>query len=864
MAGARNPPRVNTPSWERLQALFHATLDLPDDAREAFLTAQDVQDPELVSEVRAMLAEDARMDSLLHRDLGHAAQAVLGDLEPRELGPYRIIRLIGSGGMGTVYLAERRDLASQVAVKVLRDAPLSPERRERFLAEQRMLAQLQHPFIARIHDAGDRADGTLWFVMEFVDGVPLTAFAEDRELSIAARLQLFRGVCEAVQHAHRHAIIHRDLKPSNILVTDDGTVKLLDFGIAKQLEDIHAAADPTRTGLQPMTPAYAAPERLRGARIGVFTDVYSLGVMLYELLTGQLPFDLRGLSPGEVETILLEQEPVRPSAVAAGTVLGRSEGRAAWADLDVLCLTAMHKEPQRRYRDVDALLRDINHFLAGEPLEARPDTLRYRLGKFVRRRWRGVAAAALLLVSAVALVTFYSLRLARARNAAVADAARAERIQQFMVNLFQGGDAVAGPAESLRVVTLLDRGVQSARTLSTEPAAQAELYATLGGVFQKLGDLERADTMLQAALSNRRRIYGRGSASVAPSLVGLGLLRLEQAQLDSAEALVRQGLGIAEQARPAKPLVVSQAMAALGAVLEARGEYDSAIAMLEHSIRIGQTAGATAADIASNTAELANSHFYAGHLDQSDSLNHELLASYHSLYGPRHPLVADALINLGAAQFNRGHYTDAERFDREALDIIRAWYGDDHPETASGETLLARALVYQERFEEARPLLVHALQVQERTYGPAHPRVASALNELGNSALAGKDYPAAEGYFTRMRNIYRQVYGEDHYLYALSVSNLASVYLAEGQYARAEPMFREAAGRYAAALSPDHIFTGVARIKLGRTLLREGKFQEAYAETNAGRQIVEKQAAPSVSWLEQAGKDLAEEQAGLQ
>jgi serine/threonine-protein kinase len=858
-----DPPRVTTPSWEQLQALFHATLERPVSERDAFLAAREAQDPALVIGVRAMLVEDARGDSLLDRDLGHAAHAVLAELAPRELGPYRIIRLIGSGGMGAVYLAERRDLASRVAVKVLRDAPLSPGRRERFLAEQRMLGQMQHPFIARIHDAGDRDDGTLWFVMEFVDGIPLTDFAERHQLSITERLRLFRGVCEAVQHAHRHAIIHRDLKPSNILVTEDRTVKLLDFGIAKQLEDIHSAADPTRTGLQPMTPAYAAPERLRGARIGVFTDVYSLGVVLYELLAGCLPFDLRDRSPGEVESIILEQEPVRPSIAAGATPLGRSEGRAAWADLDVLCLTAMHKEPQRRYRDVDALLRDVNHYLAGEPLEARPDTVGYRLGKFVRRRWRGVTTAALLLLSAIALVTFYSVRLARARNAALADAARAERIQQFMVDLFQGGEALAGPAESLRVVTLLERGVRTARTLSTEPVAQAELYATLGGVFQKLGDLERADTMLQEALASRRRLFGNRSASIAPSLVDLGLLRLEQAQLDSAELLVRQGLALAQQANPATPLVVSQAMAALGAVLEAKGDYPGAIATLEESIRLGTEAGAPVADIAASTAELANTHFYAGNLDQSDSLNQQLLASYRSLYGPRHPLVADALINLGASQFNRGHYAEAERFNREALDIIRAWYGADHPETASGETILARSLVYLDRYDEAKPLLVDALRVQEHIYGPVHPRVASALNELGNMAIANKNFRAAEGYFTRMRDIYRRVYGANHYLYALSLSNLASVYLGDGDYTRAEPMFRDAVARYTAALGADHQSTGIARIKLGRTLLRLRRFSEAQRETQAGYAIVKRQTKPSASWLEQAEKDLKEEQAGM-
>jgi serine/threonine-protein kinase len=294
-------------------------------------------------------------------------------------------------------------------VKVLRDAWLSPSRRARFAIEQRTLAQLEHPSIARLYDAGTLVDGTPWIAMEYVDGVPLTEHCDARACTVAERLRVFRAVCDAVQHAHGHAVIHRDLKPSNILVTSDGSVKLLDFGIAKHL-DADVAADRTRTGLRLMTPAYAAPEQVRGQRVGTYTDVYALGVVLYELLAGRLPFDLSTRTPGEAEALLLEGEPDRPSVAARKAGRGGMVGRAAWADLDVLCLTAMHKDPARRYRTVDALARDVDRYLRGEPLEARPDSLRYTLGTFLRRHRTPVAAVVAALAVVVALVAFYGER----------------------------------------------------------------------------------------------------------------------------------------------------------------------------------------------------------------------------------------------------------------------------------------------------------------------------------------------------------------------------------------------------------------------------------------------------------------------
>ncbi len=381
--------------WQRLQRVFNDALALPDgDVRQAFLTEACGKDTELAAQVGAMLDEDERQDSLLDQGVEYVAGSMLGATAPppgTRIGHYTVKRLLGEGGMGVVCLAEREDLGSTVAIKLLRDAWLSPARQRRFHSEQRVLAQLNHPGIARLYDADTLPDGTPWFAMEYVQGLTLTDYCRKHGCSIERRLRLFRQACEAVRFAHAHAIIHRDIKPSNVLVTDDGSVKLLDFGIAKQLDALDGTSGKTRTVLRLMTPAYAAPEQLLGHEIGVQADVYSLGVVLYELLTERLPFDLTDLSAMAASSVISGDAAVKPSecAIAAG-------GKAGWADLDVLCLTAMHADRARRYSSVEAMIRDIDHYLDSQPLEARPDRLGYRVGKFIHRHWQvaSVLAAA--------------------------------------------------------------------------------------------------------------------------------------------------------------------------------------------------------------------------------------------------------------------------------------------------------------------------------------------------------------------------------------------------------------------------------------------------------------------------------------
>ena len=853
--------------WTRVQTLFHATVDMPPAEQQRYLETQCADDPSLVGETLSLLAEDARGTPLLDQGVAAIAQDMFGptgSAAPNQsFGPYRLTRMLGEGGMGVVYLGQRDDIGAVAAIKILRDAWLSPARRERFAAEQRTLAQLNHPLIARLYDAGALPDGTPWFVMEYVEGAPLTTYCRSHTLALRDRLRLFRSVCEAVQHAHQHLVVHRDLKPSNILVTEDGRVKLLDFGIAKQLEGAGRPAEQTRTALRLLTPAYAAPEQLTGGQIGIHTDVYALGVILYELLTGALPFDRNDIDSPEAVSggarvaerpSLAAKRRTTPSATADNA---RRLSAIEWADLDVLSLRAMHDDPTRRYATVDALIRDVDHFLAGEPLEARPDSVRYRLGKFVRRHRQAVAATATLAVLIVSLVVYYTVTLTRARNEALAESERAQRIQRFTLNLFEGGDKVAGPAESLRVVTLLDRGLQEARALGAEPSVEAELYVTLGGIYQQLGNFARADSLLTASLEIRRRLFGPSHPDVAASLVALSALRGEQAKFEEAERLAREGLEMAKRTLPANRPEIAKATIALGNVLQARGQYDKAIPVLDDAVRMYSKAGASA-DLASSLSALADAQFYAGHYDVSDSLNRRVLPVYRQLYGDRHPRVADALLNLAATAFDRGEYANAERLDRQALDITTSFYGPDSHQAADVMTILGRVLVRAKRPDEAATLLRQALAIRERVYGKMHPSVASTLNELGNVAVRRNEFDEAEKNFRRMLDIYHATYGDKHFLIGTATSNLGGVYHARGQYQTADSLFRAAVRMFVATQGENHVNTGIARVKLGRTLLAERRFRDAVAESGAGHDLLAKQ-APSSTFLEMARQDLIAE-----
>ena len=852
--------------WERIEELFHAATERPKAEREAFVRATCGADAAMAEQVLAMLAIDAESNALLDGGLASAAGAVLGEgdasLPRQRFGPYRVTGVLGEGGMGVVYRGRREDLESEAAIKVLRDAALSPTRRERFAFEQRVLAQLNHPSIARLYDADALPDGTPWIAMELVEGESITAYCRAHELPLRARLELFREACEAVRYAHGQAILHRDLKPSNILVRNDGRVKLLDFGISKSLEAVEDPADATRTGLRAMTPAYAAPEQVLGRPLGVHTDVYSLGVVLYELLAGRMPFDVAGRTPSETASILTEQPVRRPSQVARDAG-GPAAGAAAWNDLDVLCATAMHRDPARRYRTVDALIDDVDRFLSDEPLVARGDSFRYRAGKFVRRNAAAVPASAAGVAVLVAIVAIYTARLATSRDAARAEAQRAQSIEQILLRTLRGDDEDAGPADTLRVITLLQRAVEQTRTLSPESAERATVERELGILLQSRGHLGQADSLLAAAYARTRRQPRPSDAELVRDELAIALLRSEQGRHEEAVRVAKAAL---ERARrrvgPGDPLAL-EALGDLGHVLSTAGRYDEAVKVLEECVRRRRIVAPDTNQLWETLTDLADTYQYLGRYSEADSLEREVLESSRRLLGPRHPDVATALLNLGAIQVSLGRYAQGERDLREALDIARGWYGEDHELTASCLTYLGRALEYQNRVAEADTVLRRALAVKERIYGPTHTAVATIVSSLGDLALDHDQYDEAHALFGRAADIYLAAFGPHSDKLGIEYGNLGQVELNRGDNPAAERYFRQALDAYSGSVPPGSLNVAIARLKLGRALLRQKHYAEAERSTRSGYEVLAAQADPSISFLRAARKDLIEDYTAL-
>ncbi|MGA3225121.1 MAG: serine/threonine-protein kinase [Acidobacteriaceae bacterium] len=847
--------------WELIQNIFHSVVDRPPSERSAALEKLCQGDESLAADVTRMLKEVDSDDSVLNYDFPRLAQELMDGsavaAASARFGPYRLKELLGEGGMAVVWLAEREDLGSSAAIKILRDASLSPARRRLFAREQQTLAQLHHPSIAQLYDADTLSDGTPYFVMEYVEGKALADYCREQKSSIEQMLRLFRVVCEAVSYAHSQAIIHRDLKPSNILVKDDGSVKLLDFGIAKRIADLQQE-QPTQTRTTPwlMTPAYAAPEQIRGEPAGTQADVYALGVILYELLAGRLPYDISNQTPGQVEHLIEQQEPVPPSALAKQASSRLRIGNANWDELDVLCLKAIHKDTRRRYASVEALIRDIDHYLKCEPLEAKPDSLLYRTRRFVSRRRVALTQAAVVLLVILALVGFFTVRLARARTRALAAAARTERIQSFMLTLFDGGDREAGPSNSLSAATLVDRGVLEARELNGDPQTQAALYKTLATIYQKLGKFDRAEPLLRSALALQKADRAGDVLIPADTMVSLGLLRIDQAQMSDGERLIRQALAIDQQKLPPGDPQTARTMSALGRALEERGAYNDAVAVLNDTVRMQSRRPADIGDLADSLNELAEVQYYLGHYDIADSLNRRTLAIDRQIYGTTHPRIADSLVNLGEIQHDLGHDADAEKYYREALTIKKSWYGEVHPDTATCMAAVGQSLVYQGKYDEAAPFLERALAIQEQVYGKTHPQVAIALNQVGVLELRRKRMDAALADFMRMAGINRVAYGDRHYLVGVALINVGEVYFEEHKLPEAEKYFRETLDRFVAQLPKGHPNIAIAQVKLGKTLVLEHQYRDAETYLVSGYETLIKMNPPPADRIESTRKDL--------
>ena len=809
-------PSLGHDAWRRIDDLFASTLDLPAEKRGGYLDRHCGDDPEARQLVERLLEADRAASRFLRTSPLKRGSDVAST--PERLGSFRLLREIGRGGMGTVFLAARDDdqFHQWVAIKLMNSDARDADTLARFRNERQILADLEHPLIARLYDGGTTDDGRPFLVMEYVDGVPIDEYCNTHTLSVAERLDLVLQVCSAVDHAHRNLLVHRDLKPSNILVTDAERPVLLDFGIAKLLapnpgdED---GAPATRAGVRLMTPEYASPEQIRGEPITTASDVYSLAVVLFELLTGRTPYPTRSNRFGKLEDEVCEREPLTPSDAArrGPPATGPPEAlRGLDDDLDAILLKALRKEPDERYSSVEALAEDIRRYRDGRPVLARRGSRRYRAMKFLRRHRLAVAAAAAALAAGLAFtvaLVVQSEQLKRLREvaennqvAAEQESDKARAALNLLLDLFKGGDGSEGLGIDITAREVLEIGARRIdEGLDDQPEVQSLLQDSIGTIFLHLGLFDRAAPLLESALNTRRQLYSLDEPhpELATSLSNLGEHRHFLGQFEPAEKLYREALHIRRQALPSGDPATARTLNLLGGVRRELGD-----------------------------------------LDQAEALHREALAAFRSLEPSPHPEIATTLLYLGSLHTKRRHLDAAEEAYREALDVRRQVFGEEHPGTAQTLSNLGAVLNRKGDYRGAATLLRQAVAISRQHMEASNPILLSKQNNLGFSFLQGGDLEAADAVLSEALSIWREHYPKAHPKMGFVLTNLGVVRRYRGLAEDAISLHREALDIRLRIYGDDHSLVGRSRCELGNSLRWNGRLDAAETEFQACQTIL--------------------------
>jgi serine/threonine-protein kinase len=786
--------------WARIKELFEAAADLAPNERATLLTNECDGDTTLRREVESLLESDSHTDGFIEKPAFEVPRDLFPESPPqeslvgRQFGAYQIIREIGRGGLGAVYLAARADdeYRKEVAIKLVRRGLDTEDILRRFRNERQILAQLDQPNIARLIDGGTTDDGLPYFVMEYVNGKPITAYCDVHSLSTTERLNIFRKVCSAVTYAHQNLVIHRDLKPSNILVTSEGEPKLLDFGIAKLLGADEEPLAQTMAGQRAMTPEYASPEQVIGEKITTASDVYSLGVLLYELLTGRRPYRLKTRTPDEISRAITTQEPERPSS--AVTRVDRPPSsilhpRFLRGDIDNIVLMAMRKEPARRYASVGQFSEDIRRHLAGLPVVARKDTVSYRAGKFVNRHRIGVAAAALILLSLVAgmVATLIQVRVARRERS------KAEAMSIFLGRTLTASNPDRTSNGQPSVKDILDDAAKRLATedLSDQPDVRAELQRVIGESYFALGQYDQARQNLAAALETQRRLFGedgiptlktsaamallwagatgdyakadkfyranlprlraqqkKGTISVdylITALNGCALLRRAQGDSREAENLLRESFTLLPLVPPEQRNGFGIARAVLALALADQGKFEEAIAIVREKVaQIRAKQKEASSELPANLTGLGSFLLENGQASESLENLREAETLYRKIYTDANLQIGDNIRLQAQALFSVGNYPEAETKIEETLKIYRAATSEKFINYATA--LMVQGLIYSQtdRASEAEKLLREAVRIRMENVPETHFLRAAANGAMGEFLTAQKRFAEAE------------------------------------------------------------------------------------------------------------------------
>lgn len=814
-------PSLPTPDrWKRIQDLFHQALSRPTSEREAFLE-EACDDPDLRAEVESMLRAHENADDFLQ---GAADDLLAADTEePSTIGPYRLLEPIGQGGMGLVYRAERSDglYERDVALKIIRTSLDHATLKHRFEAERHALARLEHPNIARLYDAGLDSMGHPYVVMEYVDGIPIDEYCDRGRLGLNERLDLFEQVADAMHYAHQKLVLHRDLKPSNILVTDDGRVKILDFGLAKLLEP-DEPTEQTQTRHRALTPQYASPEQIQGEALSTASDVYSLGVVLYQLLTGRRPHGSTTTSPYELERLTVEEPPARPSSVVnqpleekdetTPEILARRRGLAPESlrarlqgDLDVILMKCLRKSPDERYRSAKQLVDDLRRHRTDRPVTARTPTWRYRLSRFARRHRTAVTATlvgALCLLLGGGIAVWQAVEASQEREAAEQAEMRTAETLDFLMGLIDQGNPAESGGEELTVRDVADEAFDELRESPPDDATlHAHMAGTIGQLYSNLGRFNESEEALSMALSVGEEAFGPDHPEMADLLVERAKLHYRVSEYDAGIAAIREAEEILT-AHDVDPLDL-----AWDGVYDMKGAFASR----------------------------------QGDHERSEEAYRQLHALREEHYGPDDPRTATTLVRIASAYQTRQDPVTAEDYYRDGLSVLEDHYSEPDRNLAQTRDMMATTLNARGRnlleegdsteahayFEEAADLLQAAIDDFEALHGSDHPDVLKAQVTLASTYRRSGDLEKAKALYRETLDQQRDILPEGHARIAWTLHGIGHTFSSQGEPEEALPYFEEALDIIRSNMPSESPLLATARVAVAQTLADLERYEEA-------------------------------------
>jgi eukaryotic-like serine/threonine-protein kinase len=790
--------------WHIIKKIFSEAIELEDSKRKEFIKKSCEGDSYLISEVWSLI-KASKYPSPIDQSIAPLTAGVFEtkNLCGKKIGSYKILKEIDHGGMGTVYLAERDDghFEQKVALKLLKNGFSTTRQIQQFVAERQILATLNHDHIARLLDGGVTEDGQPWFAMEHVEGLPIDLYCEMHCLNLQDRLSLFLDVCNAVQYAHHKLIIHRDLKPSNILVTDSGSIKLLDFGIAKVLnpDKLHGIRTEEITkGLMPLTPEYASPEQTLNHPITVASDIYQLGVILYELLTGKRPYKVEGTTPEKIEQAVCKTIPIPPSS-ALNTKEDLSElslfqsvnkiRKELRGDLDAIILKTLLKEPEKRYHSVGQFTADIKRYLKGYPVRARQDSVVYRAHKFIQRNKLGVASfSAIILMVLIYLVTVtnHSQQIEMALNQAQMEAEKSEQIINYMMGMFKSGNPKENLGETVTANMLLNRGIEQADQLRDQPGIQAQMYDVIGRAYRELGEYDKAYPLLEKSLEIWKEHKPESDLTLADAYYNLGTVLHHMGDYRESDINFKKAVQIYEQKPGLESTEYASSLYAIASMLTVQRDYETAEDYHKRALKM--------------RVQLPN----------EDPTN--IGASYEG---------------LGLTLFQSGQPENALEMLQNAYEIYLNHYSLNHPEIAQLLITRSRVLQYFEETNQAEKDLKDALEIYKSVYGENHTKSGVAKKALGDFYRSTNKYALAETLYQEILNSIAQTNEESHPLKRPVLQALSRLYLETGNYRAAEPTLRETVQLLESVLNPNHPRLSSVRRELGLCLTYLGNYEDA-------------------------------------